>query len=103
MLKKSLSLLALAFFALLSVGCCPNQRMNITVELDDAMKQRLTELDVHAVRRSVRARPDVRDAPLVLHHGAITNRRRRDGQHPPCVMANHSSNAPVRDPCRVGS
>lgn len=44
MLKRMMSVLAVGLFALLSVGCCPNQRMNVTVELDDAMKQRLAEL-----------------------------------------------------------
>ncbi len=44
MVNKTLALFALMFFLLVGVGCCPNQRMNVTVELDDAMKARLADL-----------------------------------------------------------
>ena len=44
MINKTLAMFALMFFSLMAVGCCPNQRMNVTVELDDAMKARLADL-----------------------------------------------------------
>jgi hypothetical protein len=40
-LKNIFSLLAVMLLGLLNVGCCPTTRLNVTVELDDAMKQAL--------------------------------------------------------------
>jgi hypothetical protein len=49
MIKKSLSLLAIALMALMSVGCCHATRLNVTVELDPAMKQRLVDLSNRSI------------------------------------------------------
>lgn len=41
MLKKALALVALTFMGLMSVGCCSTTKLNVTVDLDDAMRQKL--------------------------------------------------------------
>jgi hypothetical protein len=50
MLRKPFFLLAMALFTFMSVGCnCQPTRLNVTVELDDSMKQRLAELGNRAI------------------------------------------------------
>ncbi|HEY4329910.1 MAG TPA: hypothetical protein VGN88_09250 [Phycisphaerae bacterium] len=39
MIKKPLFLLILSFFAFMAVGCCPLTKLNVTIELDDALRQ----------------------------------------------------------------
>jgi hypothetical protein len=51
MIRRSLPLLVMALFALLSVGCCPMTKLNISVELDKSFqdkygKNRTVEVDV---------------------------------------------------------
>jgi len=44
MKKNVIVVMAMALFALMSVGCCPLTKLNVTVELDPAMKERLASL-----------------------------------------------------------
>jgi hypothetical protein len=41
MIKKAFGLVILTFVGLMSVGCCSTTKLNVTVSLDDAMRQRL--------------------------------------------------------------
>ena len=39
MIKKPFFLLFLAFFAFMAVGCCPITKLNVTIELDESLRQ----------------------------------------------------------------
>ena len=60
MFKKTLSLMALMLFGLLFVGCCPTTRLNVTVELDDAMKQSLGSRQIRVDLVGLNAQQHVR-------------------------------------------
>src|SRR5436190_5422537 len=55
--KHLVALAAMGLLTLLSVGCCPLTKLNVTVELDDAMKQRLAELNRNIVVDLVAVNP----------------------------------------------
>ena len=74
--------------------------LEMRVRVDEAREQRaVAEVAVGAVG-SVVARADVDDASRELDHRAVANRRRRDGEHPSRVVANHRA---ARVPCTYGS
>ncbi len=53
-------------------------------------QQRVAQLRVGVVGEwSGRARPDIRDAPVLHRHRAVLERRRADGEHPARVIADH--------------
>jgi len=41
--KRVWTLLAMAFFAFMAVGCCPTTKLSVTVQLDESLRQRLAD------------------------------------------------------------
>src|SRR6185369_7567971 len=80
--------------------------LEVAVRVDETGEEEcVAEVDVGTVSRGRRvgARTDVRDPSFALDHRAVGDGRGGDREHPPRVVPGHASNAPVRDPCRIGS
>ncbi len=67
--------------------------LEMRVRVDEPGHERdVAEVDVGAVGRTAPF-ADVRDAPVVLDHRTVRDRRTGDRQHPPCVVPDHVGHA----------
>jgi hypothetical protein len=66
-----------------------HRELEMRVDVHESREEEcIAEVRVHAARRAG-TRADVRDATVGDRDGAVLDRRRADGEHPPRVIADH--------------